>query len=50
MTEEERKKLLDDLKEELNHHQIIWHDGERFQLSGSRQELYKYLYELREKL
>ena len=50
MTEEECKKLHDDLKEFLDHHQIIWHDGERFQLSGSRQEMYKFLYELRKKL
>lgn len=50
MTEEERKKILDDLKDQLNYHQIIWHDGERYQLSGCRQELYEYLYELRKKL
>lgn len=50
MTEEERKEILDDLKEELNYHQIVWYDGERYQLYGSKQELYRFLYELRKKL
>lgn len=46
----EQIKLFDELKEELNYHQIVWHDGQRYQLYGSKQELYGFLYELRKKL
>ena len=44
------KEILDIIQEKLNHHLIVWHDGEHFQLSCTRQELYHGLYEIRQLL
>lgn len=44
------KEILDIIQDKLNHHLIIWHDGEHFQLCCTRQELYQGLYEIRQLL
>ena len=44
---EKEEKLLEQIRETLNYHQIIWFDGKRFQLKGSKQELYQWLYCMR---
>lgn len=44
---EKEEKLLEQIRETLNYHQIIWFDGKRFQLKGSKQELYQWMYCMR---
>ena len=44
------KEILDIIQEKLDHHLIVWHDGEHFQLCCTRQELYQGLYEIRQLL
>ena len=47
MTEEE---FIAKAIEELKYHIIVWKNGEYYQPVGSKQELYKRIYELRKDL
>ena len=44
MTDED---ILDIIQEKLDHHLIIWHDGEHYQLKCTKKELYQGIYEIR---
>lgn len=46
MTEE----LIKIIKEIFAYHLIVWYDGEHYQISGTKQEFYKTLYDLRERI
>lgn len=46
MTEE----LIKIIKEIFEYHLIVWYDGEHYQICGTKQEFYKTLYDLRERI